>query len=173
MRNNPITTALFLLAGLLVVVAAQDLSDLPQCATSCAAAGIGDTGCGVTNATCVCSNVSFLYAVQACVARVCDANDQEATLQFAKSYCASGGIVVTLPSEISSSSSSAATAAAAATLSTSGASSQTAAGESSTSSATSTSSGAAVPMATGVSKWVAQAVGLGFIGMLGVGVWEL
>ncbi|RMZ78218.1 hypothetical protein DV738_g4025, partial [Chaetothyriales sp. CBS 135597] len=141
--------------------------------TSCAAAGIGDTGCGVTNATCVCSNVSFLYAVQACVGKVCDAEDQEATLQFAKSYCASGGIVVTLPTEISSNSSATATSSTAAQTGASASTSTDASGSASATS-TSTSSAAAVPMATGVSKWLVQAAGLGFIGVLGVGgVWEL
>ncbi|RVX68518.1 hypothetical protein B0A52_07942 [Exophiala mesophila] len=84
------------LLSLLHLSAAQEPT-LPACATSCALTAIGSTGCSVTDAACICSATSFLEGVQACITTACSAEDQQATLAYAQSFCLSGGVTITLP----------------------------------------------------------------------------
>ncbi|KAJ9602542.1 hypothetical protein H2200_013085 [Cladophialophora chaetospira] len=93
-----LTLAAVGISSLLSFAAAQDLSQLPSCAVTCALNAIGATGCQATDAKCVCSATSFLSSVQTCISTACNATDQAATLAFAQQYCGSAGITITLPS---------------------------------------------------------------------------
>ncbi|KAK7903674.1 hypothetical protein LTR67_001694 [Exophiala xenobiotica] len=77
--------------------AAQDLSSLPSCAVSCATNAIGSTGCALTDAHCICTASTFLSGVESCISTACSPADQQATLQFAVSFCGSAGVTITLP----------------------------------------------------------------------------
>jgi len=83
---------------LLQLASAQSLAGLPSCAISCATNAIGATGCAVTDAHCICTASSFLSGVATCIQGACSPADQQATLQFAQSFCGNAGVTITLPS---------------------------------------------------------------------------
>ncbi|KIW61865.1 hypothetical protein PV05_01936 [Exophiala xenobiotica] len=89
--------------------AAQDLSSLPSCAVSCATGAIGSTGCSLTDAHCICTASNFLSGVETCIQGACSPADQQATLQFAVSFCASANVTITLPTAPATASSAAST----------------------------------------------------------------
>jgi len=155
------------LLGLFNLGAAQNLSDLPACAESCAASAIGSTGCSITDAHCICTASSFLAGVESCIVTACNATDQEATLQFAEQFCLSGGVTITLPSSLPAASSTPApvsSSSAPATMSASPTSSYVVVATSSSPPPVSTYTGAAVPMIP-PQNWAA-----GVVGALGLGV---
>ncbi|ETN38354.1 uncharacterized protein HMPREF1541_06389 [Cyphellophora europaea CBS 101466] len=75
--------------SLFALVAAQSLSDLPACATTCALNSISSTGCAVTDNACICGNQGFLSGVQQCITAPggCNEADVQATLAFAATFC--------------------------------------------------------------------------------------
>ncbi|KAI9774127.1 MAG: hypothetical protein M1840_005220 [Geoglossum simile] len=88
-----LVSALAVLAGSGVM--AQDLSQLPACAQTCAIGGISSSGCALTDFKCICSASAFLTAMGECTAKACTEDDIKKTLAFATELCASVG--VTLP----------------------------------------------------------------------------
>ena len=58
---------IILVAGLLGLALAQDLSSLPTCALSCVSNAITATGCNAADAACICNNQSFLSSITSCI----------------------------------------------------------------------------------------------------------
>ncbi|KAJ5172320.1 hypothetical protein N7492_004913 [Penicillium capsulatum] len=87
MKFIPISLAV---TALLSTAAAQGLSDLPNCAKSCATKAIPEK-CGI-DVACICKEKAFLSSISCCVADKCSKADQETTLKAAKSICAGGGV---------------------------------------------------------------------------------
>ncbi|EEH37997.1 hypothetical protein PAAG_00918 [Paracoccidioides lutzii Pb01] len=78
------------LPSLLGLVAAQGLNGLPECAKSCATDSIPSV-CGL-NIQCICTSGGFLTNVSCCVMSSCSLEDQNKTIMFAQSLCASAGV---------------------------------------------------------------------------------
>ncbi|KAI1365012.1 hypothetical protein F5Y08DRAFT_193456 [Xylaria arbuscula] len=77
------------------VVVAQDLGNLPNCAKNCLAEyttgdKIGD--CGRLDAKCICASDSFISGIACCLAGVCNADEQEQAVEFARSFCSTQGV---------------------------------------------------------------------------------
>ncbi|KAH9985006.1 hypothetical protein F4779DRAFT_322384 [Xylariaceae sp. FL0662B] len=84
--------AILSLVGLAV---AADTSQLPKCAQSCVTkfttgSNIGD--CAQLDAKCICSDKDFLSDISCCIADVCSADEQAATIAFAVSFCRTQGV---------------------------------------------------------------------------------
>ncbi|KAI1351141.1 hypothetical protein F5Y01DRAFT_283529 [Xylaria sp. FL0043] len=76
-------------------VVAQDLGALPDCAKNCLAQyttgnQIGD--CERLDAKCICASDTFISGIACCLAGVCDAADQQAAVNFARSFCGTVGV---------------------------------------------------------------------------------
>lgn len=63
------------LLALATAVAAQDLSQLPQCAAGPAIAAIGSTGWALTDFACICKDTSFLQTLQPQIEAACSPAD--------------------------------------------------------------------------------------------------
>ncbi|KAK3399861.1 hypothetical protein B0T20DRAFT_171276 [Sordaria brevicollis] len=85
------TAALFALASA-SFAAAQDLGNLPSCATECAGGylinGIGDCG---RDPKCICTNETFIKDIQCCLLEKCPTSDIEAAAGFAITFCKNNG----------------------------------------------------------------------------------
>ncbi|KAI4124495.1 MAG: hypothetical protein LQ347_005716 [Umbilicaria vellea] len=94
------------LAALAVLAApfagAQSLSSLPTCAQAPAEAGIGATGCTLTDFKCLCSAQAFISSLTTQIQTACSPADQAATLAFAQQLCGSVGITIPTPPMASS-----------------------------------------------------------------------
>lgn len=102
-------TTVLALAGA-ALVAAQDLSKLPECSKSCASDLLLNSGCGI-DPKCICSNQTFLTDIAGCVKKGCTAeSDLTATVEFAVQICKAVQIDIdtslVLPATTSTSSSS-------------------------------------------------------------------
>ncbi|MCJ1301188.1 hypothetical protein MMC08_003987 [Hypocenomyce scalaris] len=90
------------LAALAVLAApfagAQSLSDLPTCAQGPAEAGIGATGCALTDFQCICTAQAFISSLTTEIQSACSPSDQAATLAFAQQLCGSVGVTIPSPS---------------------------------------------------------------------------
>lgn len=69
------------LASLLLIrlAAALSLSDVPQCAVDEALASLGDTGCDISDFTCVCKHHDWLQSLVPKVRQDCGDNDVTGT----------------------------------------------------------------------------------------------
>ncbi|KAI3331850.1 hypothetical protein HD806DRAFT_172020 [Xylariaceae sp. AK1471] len=76
-------------------VVAQDLGTLPGCAKNCLAeftTGNSIGNCARFDAKCICASDSFINGIACCLAGVCDADDQKAAVDFARSFCSTQGV---------------------------------------------------------------------------------
>ncbi|ODH45065.1 hypothetical protein ACO22_00457 [Paracoccidioides brasiliensis] len=78
------------LPSVLGLVAAQGMNGLPECARNCAQDSIPPM-CGL-NIQCICSSNGSLMTMSCCVMDHCSMEDQNKTIMFAKSLCASAGV---------------------------------------------------------------------------------
>jgi len=90
-----LVSALAVLAG--TGVMAQDLTQLPACAQTCAFGGISSSGCPITDLKCICSASAFLQAMGDCTAKACTPAEIEKTLTFATALCATVGVTLPIP----------------------------------------------------------------------------
>ncbi|KAK3487433.1 uncharacterized protein B0T23DRAFT_385894 [Neurospora hispaniola] len=85
------TAALFSLA-FASFAAAQDLGNLPPCATECATPyltnGIGNCG---RDPKCICTDETFIKDIQCCLLEKCSASDIDAAAGFASTFCKNNG----------------------------------------------------------------------------------
>jgi hypothetical protein len=81
--------------GLAALATAQGV--LPACAQSCALNAIGNTGCAVTDAACICTKPAFLTESQTCIESSCGPADQQAALEYAVNFCATAGVTLSVP----------------------------------------------------------------------------
>jgi len=87
---------LTLCAAFAATVLAQDLTQLPSCATSCVGNSLSSTGCGSLNVTCICNSAGWISGLTCCISKGCDQADINSTIKFAQQICQPVG--VTLPS---------------------------------------------------------------------------
>ncbi|KAI0815648.1 hypothetical protein GGR55DRAFT_675265 [Xylaria sp. FL0064] len=76
-------------------VVAQDLGALPDCAKNCLAqytTGNQIGNCARLDAKCICASDTFISGIACCLAGVCDAADQQAAVNFARSFCGTVGV---------------------------------------------------------------------------------
>ncbi|QDS67486.1 hypothetical protein FKW77_001128 [Venturia effusa] len=86
------TSLIFALAASVV---AQDLGQLPTCATACVGNSLSSTGCGQLNVSCICNSSGWIAGLSCCIASGCNDADKAATIKFAQNICLPVG--VTLP----------------------------------------------------------------------------
>ncbi|KAE9994709.1 Methylthioribose-1-phosphate isomerase [Venturia inaequalis] len=87
------STLFFALAASVV---AQDLGQLPACATGCVGNSLSSTGCGQLNVSCICNSAGWIAGLSCCIAAGCNDVEKAATVKFAQNICLPVG--VTLPS---------------------------------------------------------------------------
>ncbi|EPS28349.1 hypothetical protein PDE_03295 [Penicillium oxalicum 114-2] len=66
--------SILIVAGLAV---AQDLTQLPFCAISCAFRAIASAGCSVTDAKCICTKDSFFTDINSCLTTSCSGDNKQ------------------------------------------------------------------------------------------------
>ncbi|WYZ43050.1 hypothetical protein EsH8_VI_000749 [Colletotrichum jinshuiense] len=75
------------------IVAAQDLSLLPDCARPCFVDNFPVSGCASdTDFACICASTEYNNAVTACVLGACEISDVLAALNWATETCDSVGV---------------------------------------------------------------------------------
>ncbi|KAI2789288.1 hypothetical protein POX_e07318 [Penicillium oxalicum] len=122
LSNMKISIAsILIVAGLAV---AQDLTQLPFCAISCAFRAIASAGCSVTDAKCICTKDSFFTDINSCLTTSCSGDNKQSkrglgdimqvltegigmyeaksacqpeTIDFARSFCGSAGVSIPTP----------------------------------------------------------------------------
>ncbi|CRG87961.1 hypothetical protein PISL3812_04983 [Talaromyces islandicus] len=99
------TAVAFAIAAFTASAASQSLSGLPSCAISCATNSI-PSDCGI-DVKCICNAQSFITGVSCCVAKSCNAEDQETTIKYADKICAGAGVTNLPTSAVCSSTASA------------------------------------------------------------------
>ncbi|KAK5628155.1 hypothetical protein RRF57_003870 [Xylaria bambusicola] len=72
-----------------------DLGNLPDCAKNCLAEyttgdKIGD--CARLDAKCICASDTFISGIACCLAGVCNADEQQQAVDFARSFCSTQGV---------------------------------------------------------------------------------
>ncbi|KAK8049122.1 hypothetical protein PG994_010852 [Apiospora phragmitis] len=108
MKVTTVSIAAF--AGL---AAAQQsgLGSLPECSKGCLnnfVSGSGQQigGCPATDAKCICAKKEFIDGISCCVSDACNKADQDASIQFASTFCGTLGVqvpnVVSCPSKSAS-----------------------------------------------------------------------
>ncbi|KAH6664727.1 hypothetical protein F5X68DRAFT_250202 [Plectosphaerella plurivora] len=85
------TAILALFAGL---VAAQDITLIPDCSRSCFIENIPTSGCTGIDFVCLCGSESYTPAVIACTVAACSEEDQAATLEWAVATCEAVGVPI-------------------------------------------------------------------------------
>ncbi|KIW65465.1 hypothetical protein PV04_07723 [Phialophora macrospora] len=63
------------------------LAGLPACAQDAANAALASSGCAVDDKNCICQSQSFIAAITTAVTQTCTAQDVQAALIFAQTYC--------------------------------------------------------------------------------------
>jgi len=91
--------AFSVVAAIACTVFAQDLTQLPPCASKCVGTSLSTTGCGQLNVTCICASKDWISGLSCCVAQACSAADIDKTVKFAQNICLPAG--VTIPSTVS------------------------------------------------------------------------
>ncbi|KAJ5484202.1 hypothetical protein N7539_005998, partial [Penicillium diatomitis] len=76
---------------------AQNLTQLPFCAISCAFRAIASAGCSVTDAKCICTKDSFFTDINSCLTTSCSGDNKQKTIDFARSFCGSAGVSIPTP----------------------------------------------------------------------------
>ncbi|KAI0196254.1 hypothetical protein EV127DRAFT_477167 [Xylaria flabelliformis] len=92
-------------------IVAQDLGALPDCAKDCLAkytTGNQIGSCARLDAKCICANNDFINGIACCLAGVCDADEQNKAVDFARSFCSTQG-VTNLPQSVTCASASSGT----------------------------------------------------------------
>ncbi|KAK1984317.1 CFEM domain-containing protein [Colletotrichum cereale] len=85
-------TAVAIFASL---VAAQDLSVLPDCARPCFVDSFSVSGCASqTDFACLCASDAYNNAVTTCVLGACQAADVLAALDWASNTCSAAGVPI-------------------------------------------------------------------------------
>ncbi|KAK9343191.1 hypothetical protein V1522DRAFT_248937 [Lipomyces starkeyi] len=82
------------ISGIIAIVYAQSISDLPLCAQTCAVNAIQTSGCELLDVHCFCTAVAFIQIIASCVSVQCDAQAQQATFQFAENLCLSASVTL-------------------------------------------------------------------------------
>jgi len=88
------------LTALVAGVAAQNMSDLPQCGQTCVDNMLADSkaeelGCDAGDNACLCLNPNFTYGVRDCSRAICDENQVSDIVEYAINYCSNAGVAVT------------------------------------------------------------------------------
>ncbi|KAE9568094.1 GPI-anchored CFEM domain protein [Colletotrichum fructicola] len=79
------------------LVAAQDLSELPDCAEPCFVDNFPISGCASqTDFACICASSAYNSAVTSCVLGACGSADVLAALNWATATCNSVGVPIEL-----------------------------------------------------------------------------
>ncbi|OCT49115.1 hypothetical protein CLCR_05087 [Cladophialophora carrionii] len=63
------------------------LAGLPACAQDAANSALGSSGCAANDKDCICSSQPFIAAITTAVTQTCTAQDVQAALIFAQTYC--------------------------------------------------------------------------------------
>ncbi|KAJ4420236.1 hypothetical protein N0V85_000674 [Neurospora sp. IMI 360204] len=86
-----VTAALFSLA-FASFAAAQDLGNLPSCATECATPYLtnGISNCG-RDPKCICTDETFIKDIQCCLLKTCSPDQIDAAASFAVTFCKNNG----------------------------------------------------------------------------------
>ncbi|EXJ56936.1 hypothetical protein A1O7_07280 [Cladophialophora yegresii CBS 114405] len=63
------------------------LAGLPACAQDAANSALGSSGCAANDKDCICSSQPFITAITTAVTQTCTAQDVQAALIFAQTYC--------------------------------------------------------------------------------------
>ncbi|EHY53242.1 hypothetical protein HRR83_005913 [Exophiala dermatitidis] len=126
--------------ALAVPAFAQDITSLPQCAQSPILNAISSSGCGLTDIECICKNDDFVSGLVKLIPTLCNTQEVQETIDFAKNLCSAYGVTINVPDATALASS--ATAPAASSAASSLASSASAEASSITSAASSVASSA-------------------------------
>lgn len=92
-------SALILAVSGLAAFASAQLGDVPPCALTCLTDNLPDTGCGLTDFKCSCSNQPFIAAATQCIQSSCPEADQQKALAATKALCASVGVDLPDPTQ--------------------------------------------------------------------------
>ncbi|KAK1999633.1 CFEM domain-containing protein [Colletotrichum falcatum] len=77
------------------LVAAQDLSTLPDCSRPCFVDNLPLSGCASqTDFACVCASTAYNNAVTSCVLGACESADVLATVDWANKTCTAAGVPI-------------------------------------------------------------------------------
>lgn len=79
--------SLLCLGALQPALAALDLTGVPACGLKCLASEIVNSGCTLSNTTCICTNSVLLANVTECVTSTCSIRDQLSTKKFEATTC--------------------------------------------------------------------------------------
>ncbi|KAH8601838.1 hypothetical protein B0O99DRAFT_680953 [Bisporella sp. PMI_857] len=82
--------------GLAAVSLAQDITSLPQCAQDPILQAITNSGCPLTDISCICGNKKFIDGLLAKIPTVCNADEVAVTAQFATELCIGYGVTLSL-----------------------------------------------------------------------------
>ncbi|KIW06206.1 uncharacterized protein PV09_02683 [Verruconis gallopava] len=77
------------------LVAAQDLSSIPQCGQMCITNMLGvagQLGCSSSNITCLCADPRFGYGLRDCTNQACGAEVYSAVASYGLSICSAAGV---------------------------------------------------------------------------------
>ncbi|KAM0446691.1 hypothetical protein ACHAPV_003115 [Trichoderma viride] len=77
------------------LAAAQDLSGLPSCASTCVlkfTTGTAIGGCQQLDIACICKNADFLNGIACCLADACSKSDQDKAISYAQQICSTAGV---------------------------------------------------------------------------------
>ncbi|KAK8137691.1 hypothetical protein PG984_001071 [Apiospora sp. TS-2023a] len=112
------TTVSFAAFAGLAAAQQSGLGSLPECSKGCLnnfVSGSGQQigGCPATDAKCICAKKEFIDGISCCVSDACNKADQDASIQFASTFCGTLGVQV--PNVVSCPSKSAAASGASAT----------------------------------------------------------
>ncbi|KAL2429551.1 hypothetical protein ABEF95_006727 [Exophiala dermatitidis] len=138
MKSFTVVSAVAL--ALAVPAFGQDITSLPQCAQSPILNAISSSGCGLTDIACICKNDDFVSGLVKLIPTLCNTQEVQETIDFAKNLCSAYGVTVNVPDATALASS--ATAPAASSAASSLASSASAEASSITSAASSVASSA-------------------------------
>ncbi|MCJ1360575.1 MAG: hypothetical protein MMC33_010583 [Icmadophila ericetorum] len=89
---------LSILVSLFTLTLAQDLSQLPTCATTATISSLSSTGCSASDFACICKDQSFLNSLLPLIEKACSSSDVQKTIQVAEALCANAGVTITVPS---------------------------------------------------------------------------
>ncbi|KAF3906243.1 hypothetical protein ABW20_dc0102154 [Dactylellina cionopaga] len=95
------STVIALVASLAAVNAqgsTPSITDIPQCALSCALGSLSNTGCASqTDFACICAASSFINGITSCVQGACTQAELETTIKVAQGLCSSAGVSLSVP----------------------------------------------------------------------------
>merc|ERR1712029_1016730 len=90
--NQPIATMKYAIAGLFaaVVLPAWAQTELSECASQLASAGLAETGCSEGDYACACSDQAYLDALTSNIEQQCSPEDHAQVTAYTQELCAGG-----------------------------------------------------------------------------------